>query len=61
MNERRKKNVAAQHTSTPHTEMPPIEATGAPTPTQELPVQHDSLSTTPGSLPQHMVRGTCYQ
>ncbi|KAH7856125.1 hypothetical protein Vadar_032980 [Vaccinium darrowii] len=72
MNERKKKKAEAQHTSTPHTEMPPVESTQGsmsgptiestvaptPTPTQELPVEHHTLSTTPSSLPQHMARAS---
>ena len=35
-----------------------IESTVAPTPTQNLLVEQHTLSTTPTSLPQDMVRGT---
>lgn len=50
--------------STPRTRtVASIESTVAPTPTptQELPVEQDSLSTTQGSLPHQMVRGTFYR
>ncbi|KAG5535050.1 hypothetical protein RHGRI_022982 [Rhododendron griersonianum] len=62
----RKKNAVASTLQTD--QLPPIESTMAlslapvtaaptPTPTQELPVEQDGLSTTPSSLPQQMVRG----
>ncbi|KAJ8636060.1 hypothetical protein MRB53_010327 [Persea americana] len=85
-NERIKKNVVTKHTSTPHSEIPPMqstvppsstrgsmptpssrvgipgslttESTLAPTPTQDLLVEQHTLSTTPTSLPQDMVRAS---
>ncbi|KAG5558767.1 hypothetical protein RHGRI_008652 [Rhododendron griersonianum] len=36
----------------------PVTAAPTPTPTQELPVEQDGLSTTPSSLPQQMVRAS---
>ncbi|XXG53662.1 hypothetical protein AAC387_Pa03g1724 [Persea americana] len=85
-NERIKKNVVTKHTSTPHSEIPPMqstvppsctqgsmptpssrvgipgslttESTVAPTPTQDLLVEQHTLSTTPTSLPQDMVRAS---
>ncbi|XXG88267.1 hypothetical protein AAC387_Pa12g0499 [Persea americana] len=49
-NERIKKNVVAQHTSTPHTEIPPMQSTVPPFSTQGSMPTPSSMVGIPGSL-----------